>query len=514
MTTNQPKTASSNTLWSLLARLWFFPRRLQWRLTLAYALFTAVTALVFGIIGIALWWYLTFWVWLPNDVINNLFRASDLLASHLESTPADQNGLNIWLDKVVTSNRPPIRIPLGENKDGPPPPPSPRLDRVVSLAIVDTTGQLLLSYPAETFVSEKSLPMQISPEAIAGFQVALQGETDPAALTARNTDGNIVASAPILDESHHLLGVISVEIAPPFQESDFLQLALRQILPLVGGVLLIGGVAGVLFGYFIARGLTHRLDALAGAADTWSKGNFEVLVSDNSVDELGQLTQRLNQMALQLQTLMQTRQELASLDERNRLARDLHDAVKQQVFATAMQVGAALTSFDQNPSAAKVSLTEADRLVRQTQQELTALIQELRPAALEDKGLTAALREYINDWSRQNNIAAELRVRGEQSLPLLLEQTLFRVTQEALANIARHSKATMVDVCLAWEEDQVKLTLSDNGQGFNLDNDHGKGLGLRSMRERVEALGGDLSVSSQPEGGTQVMVRCNIPPKT
>jgi len=260
--------------------------------------------------------------------------------------------------------------------------------------------------------------------------------------------------------------------------------------------------------------LTHRLDALAGAADTWSKGNFEVLVSDNSVDELGQLTQRLNQMALQLQTLMQTRQELASLDERNRLARDLHDAVKQQVFATAMQVGAALTSFDQNPSVAKASLTEADRLVRQTQQELTALIQELRPAALEDKGLTAALREYINDWSRQNNITAELRVRGEQSLPLLLEQTLFRVMQEALANIARHSKATMVDVHLAWEEDQVKLTLLDNGQGFNPDDNHGKGLGLRSMRERVEALGGDLSVTSQPEGGTQVIVRCDIPPKT
>jgi NarL family two-component system sensor histidine kinase LiaS len=514
MTTNHSKHLLPNTLWSPLAQLWSFPRRLQWRLTLAYALFTAVTALVFGIIGIALWWYLTFWVWLPNDVINNLFRASTLLSPHLESTPPDQAGLNNWLDQIVINNRPPIRIPPADNKDVPPPPPSPRLDRVVSLAIVDATGQLLVSYPDETFVSEEPLTTQISSEAISGFQAALQGETDPAALTARNTDGNIVASVPILNSNQQLLGVISVEVVPPLQESDFLQFALRQILPIVGGVLLIGGVAGVLFGYFIARGLTHRLDALAGAADTWSKGDFEVLVSDNSVDELGQLTQRLNQMALQLQTLMQTRQELASLNERNRLARDLHDAVKQQVFATAMQVGAALTSFDQNPSVAKASLTEADRLIRQTQQELTALIQELRPAALEDKGLTAALREYINDWSRQNNIAVELRVRGEQSLPLLLEQTLFRVTQEALANIARHSKATMVEVSLAWEKDQVRLTLSDNGQGFNPVVNHGKGLGLRSMRERVEALGGDLSVTSQPEGGTQVMVRCDIPQKT
>jgi NarL family two-component system sensor histidine kinase LiaS len=214
-------------------------------------------------------------------------------------------------------------------------------------------------------------------------------------------------------------------------------------------------------------------------------------------------------MALQLQTMLQTRQELASLDERNRLARDLHDAVKQQVFATAMQVGAALALFEQNPAAAKKNLVETDRLVHQTQQELTRLIQELRPAALEDKGLTAALREYISDWSRQSNIAAEVRVRGEQAMPFLLEQTLFRVTQEALANIARHSRATRVEVCLAWAGEQVTLTLADNGQGFNPATIPGKGLGLRSMRERVEAIGGHLSVASQPEGGTQVMVQCD-----
>jgi NarL family two-component system sensor histidine kinase LiaS len=514
MTINHLKNSLPNTLWPPLAQLWSFFQRLQWRLTLAYALFTAITALVFGIIGVALWWYLTFWVWLPNGVANDLLRTSSLVSHYLEHTPPDQVGLNNWLDETVAGNRPAIRVPPADKKDSPPPLPPPRLDRVVSVAIVDAAGQLLISYPAETFVMEEPLSGQIPPEAITGFQAALQGETDPAALATRNAAGNIVATAPIFGSNQQLLGAIFVETVPPLQESEFLQLTLRQmILPVVWGVLIVGGVAGVLFGYFIARDLTRRLYALAGAADAWSHGDFDVLVSDNSGDELGQLAQRLNQMALQLQTLLQTRQELASLDERNRLARDLHDAVKQQVFATAMQVGAALTFFDQNPSAAKTCLTEADRLVHQTQQELTSLIQELRPAALEDKGLTTALREYINDWSRQNNIAAELRVRGEQSLPLLLEQTLFRVTQEALANIARHSDATTVEVYLAWEGDQVTLILSDNGRGFN-PVATGKGLGLRSMRERVEAIGGNLSVTSQPEGGTQVMVRCDKLPKT
>jgi NarL family two-component system sensor histidine kinase LiaS len=514
MTINRPKNPLPDTLWPPLARLWSFPRRLQWRLTLAYALFTAITALAFGIIGVALWWYLTFWVWLPNDVANNLLRTVPSLSPHLEHTPSDQVGLNNWLDEVVIGNRPAIRSPAADKKDSPPPLPPHRLDRVVSVAIVDTAGQLLISYPAETFVMEEPLSVQIPPEAMAGFQAALQGETDPAELATRKAAGNIVATAPIFGSNQQLLGAIFVEVVPPLQESQFFQLALRQmILPVVWGVLIIGGMAGVLFGYFIGRNLTRRLYALARAADAWSNGDFDVLVSDNSGDELGQLTQRLNQMALQLQTLLQTRQELASLDERNRLARDLHDAVKQQVFATAMQVGAALTFFDQNPPAAKASLIETDRLVRQTQQELTSLIQELRPAALEDKGLTTALREYINDWSRQNNIAAELRVRGEQSLPFLVEQTLFRVTQEALANIARHSDATTVEVYLVWAGDQVTLTLTDNGRGFNPATLPGKGLGLRSMRERVEAIGGHLNVISQLEGGTQVMVRCDkLPP--
>jgi NarL family two-component system sensor histidine kinase LiaS len=512
MATIDPKNSLLDTLWPPLAPLWSFFHRLQWKLTLVYALCTAVTALVFGIIGVALLWYLTFWVWIPNGVANDLLRTGPLLSPYLERTPPDRAGLNDWLHEMMVGNNLVIKMPARYDKEDvprpPPPPPSPRFDRVESIAIVDAAGQVVASYPDDAFAAGSALP--VSPEAMAGFRAALQGKTDLARLATRNASGNTVATAPIFGSNRQLLGAIFIEIAPPIRESDFLQLVLRQtILPLALGVLVVGGVAGVFFGYFIARDLTRRLYALAGAADAWSNGDFDVLVSDNSGDELGQLARRLNQMALHLQTLLQTRQELATLDERNRLARDLHDAVKQQVFATAMQVGAALALLDQNPTAAKKCLAETDRLVHQTQRELTSLIQELRPAALEDKGLTTALREYVSDWSRQNNITAEVRVRGEQSMLFLLEQTLFRVTQEALANIARHSDATAVEVYLAWEGDQVTLSISDNGRGFNPATTHGKGLGLRSMRERVEAIGGHLSVTSQPEAGTQVTVSCD-----
>jgi NarL family two-component system sensor histidine kinase LiaS len=133
------------------------------------------------------------------------------------------------------------------------------------------------------------------------------------------------------------------------------------------------GLVGTVFGYFTARGLTKRLRTLSRAADSWSKGSFSIIVQDRSEDELGQLAQHLNQMAEHLQNLLQTRQELATLDERNRLARELHDSVKQQVFATSMQVGAARASIDQDPQAAQAHLAEAEQLSRQAQKELTTL---------------------------------------------------------------------------------------------------------------------------------------------
>jgi signal transduction histidine kinase len=512
MTHNDTQAHTSHKNWPARLQAWLrpFSGRLQWRLTAYYALFTALTVLVLGAISVALLWYLAFSAWIPNQVANDLLKLGPMVAPFLERTPPDRAGLNNWLNQVMVGDHLVTRLPPGgdNRKDGgPPPPPSPRLDQVVSLAVVGPAGQVVTSYPAGTFAAGAALP--VPSEAAAAWKAALQGETDAARLAARNAAGDVVAAAPIFDARGRLVGALYVEVAPPLDEAGFLQIVLRQtILPVVLGVLVVGVVAGVLFGYFIARDLNRRLRALAGAADAWSSGDFDVLVTDNSGDELGQLAHRLNQMALQLQTLLHTRQELATLDERNRLARDLHDAVKQQVFATAMQVGAALTLFDQNPAAAKARLVETDQLVRQTQQELTILIQELRPAALKDKGLAAALRDYIGDWSRQNAIAAEVRVRGEQSMSFLLEQSLFRITQEALANIARHSGATHVEVELAWEGDRVTLSLADNGRGFNPATANGKGVGLRSMRERVEAIGGELSVTSQPGAGTQIVVRC------
>jgi NarL family two-component system sensor histidine kinase LiaS len=192
------------------------------------------------------------------------------------------------------------------------------------------------------------------------------------------------------------------------------------------------------------------------------------------------------------------------VEERNRLARDLHDSVKQQVFAISMQLGAARALLNDGHQAYG-PVTEAERLAKQAGAELTTLIRELRPPGLESKSLAGALQDYVAEWSRQNGIAADLKVDAS-SIALPEAETLFRVTQEALANVARHSQAGKVTVELAREDNEIILTVEDDGAGFDMGRVE-KGVGLDSMRERLEAIGGQLEISSQRSGGTRVMAR-------
>jgi two-component system, NarL family, sensor histidine kinase LiaS len=227
---------------------------------------------------------------------------------------------------------------------------------------------------------------------------------------------------------------------------------------------------------------------------------------------LGQVARQLNRMAEQLQNLLEARQKLATLEERNRLARDLHDSVKQQIFAISMQIGATKVLLKRDVDAAEARLKEAEKLVHQAQQELTSLIRELRPVALEGKGLVAALRELATEWTQQTTIVANLQAGNAQEtqvLPLTVEEALFRVAQEALANVARHSKATLVQMILTTTDDTVTLSITDNGQGFDTTPQGHLGVGLLSMQERMKALGGDVQVESTPGKGTRVIAYCN-----
>jgi NarL family two-component system sensor histidine kinase LiaS len=196
---------------------------------------------------------------------------------------------------------------------------------------------------------------------------------------------------------------------------------------------------------------------------------------------------------------------MAVSEERNRLARDLHDSAKQQALAASFQIGTALTLYESDPQNAKKHLVEADALVDSVRNELTILVQELRPQSLEGQDFSEILKEYTFDWSQRCGIEINVNVEGSDQPSLETKEALFRIAQEALANVARHSSASSVEISLKYESNLVTMMIQDNGIGFDINAAH-NGLGLSSMRERTGVLSGSFTVMSEPGQGTQIIV--------
>lgn len=343
----------------------------------------------------------------------------------------------------------------------------------------------------------------LDPEALTFARAALNGQKDLSQLGVRLPTTAIIGAAPVRDEKDRVLGAVAFRTPPLFWVSPGATVVSLPAVALIPALFsaLIGGIAG----WLSARRLTRRFDAIAHAADAWARGELAERAPERENDELGRLARRLNQMAEDLNSALSTRRELAAAEERNRLARDLHDTVKQQAFAAAMQAAAAKARLSAGDApGATEHLAEAETLIKTMQADLTAVIQELRPTE-SGAPLTARLQKLVADWSRTSDISAEV-LGNAPPLPEPTTRELLLVVQEALANIARHSGARQVQLALTRQGELLTLTLTDNGTGF--DPIHArKGLGLTSMRERVESLpGGIFTLSSTPGKGTTITV--------
>ncbi len=232
------------------------------------------------------------------------------------------------------------------------------------------------------------------------------------------------------------------------------------------------------------------------------------LIGDDITRLFSAITQRASISIANMELFEQTK-DLAVMEERNRLARDLHDSAKQKAFAALAQLGTVRSRLNGNGDPVSMHLSEAENLVSDVIQELTFLVQEIYPIALQEKGLPAALRDYIYEWENRNDTTIQLVNRGERRLPLEMEQALYRVAQEALANVARHSKARRMDISLVYNHDSVQLSLADDGCGFDLEK-KSYGMGLRSMRERVSSIHGTVQIQSAPGHGTRILVQAPI----
>ncbi|SPL94348.1 putative two-component system sensor kinase [[Actinomadura] parvosata subsp. kistnae] len=194
--------------------------------------------------------------------------------------------------------------------------------------------------------------------------------------------------------------------------------------------------------------------------------------------------------------------ELAMLEERNRVARELHDAVTQKLFSLRLSAQAAGAMLDKAPDKAAAELERVQRLAGEALAELRAVIVELRPAELDRHGLSETLRKHVRLLDRLHPVAVTFECGELPPLDSAVEVAVLRVAQEALHNAVRHSGAATVSVRLAYADGRLELVVRDDGSGF--EQAESRGLGLVSMRDRAEAIGGELRVDSVPGAGTTV----------
>jgi two-component system NarL family sensor kinase len=200
---------------------------------------------------------------------------------------------------------------------------------------------------------------------------------------------------------------------------------------------------------------------------------------------------------------------LGAVEERNRLAREIHDTLAQGLTATTLQLESAdaLLDADSSSERAREPLRRALSLTQANLEEARRSVLDLRATPLEGRSLSEALRVLVKRWEADTGTSTRYGVvNGGRPLPPQVEVALYRICQEALANVARHAEAGRVGVRLVATPEQVRLIVEDDGRGFGTSGMSGDHHGLVGMNERAKMLGGSLDVSSSPDAGTRVEV--------
>lgn len=198
---------------------------------------------------------------------------------------------------------------------------------------------------------------------------------------------------------------------------------------------------------------------------------------------------------------------LAALQERQRLARNLHDAVNQSLFSAGLIAEVLPRLWERDPDEGRQSLEDLRRLTRGAQADMRLLLAELRPSTLTDAELGDLLRLLGNALAGRTNIPISVTTSGEGKLPADVQVALYRLCQEGLNNIAKHAGASRVDIQLQYDAGAVELRIRDDGRGFDPEQTPPGHYGLSMMRERASAVGAMLSINSQPGHGAEIIIR-------
>ncbi|NLY30281.1 MAG: sensor histidine kinase [Firmicutes bacterium] len=298
--------------------------------------------------------------------------------------------------------------------------------------------------------------------------------------------------------------------------------------PLVWVVLLAlgiaaGSVVGLWLEYESSRALRKDLDEIRYGVRVLTEGNLHYRWKEWGVRITDQLRHQLNRMAAQwqdqtrrLQRLADEKEQLVTqareagmLAERQRLARELHDAVSQQLFALAMTAAAARRQLHSSPDQVEVSLQRLEDTAKQAQREMRALLLQLRPVELEEEPLASAIESLVSEIEARGLLTCRTELEQNLELSPSTAANLLRIFQEAVTNSLRHARAENLEVRLYQEADVIRLVIVDDGVGFDLKEALNRrvSLGLTAMQERAQECGGQMKIVSVPGWGTRISVQ-------
>lgn len=249
-----------------------------------------------------------------------------------------------------------------------------------------------------------------------------------------------------------------------------------------------------------------------GVLSIYNKQGEGATFSDRDA-ELATLFANQAAVAIENARLYEQTREYAVVEERNRLARELHDSVTQTLFSVTLLCQAALSLWERDPARARERLERASELGQGALAEMRALIFELRPMALQEEGLISALRKHLAAVKNREGLDVRLQVSGaERRLPGRIEEAAFRIAQESLNNVVKHARAQRASVELWFDDDLLRVVTADDGVGFNpAARARARTMGMVSMRERAEQVGGHLQVDSAPGSGARVTAELPVP---
>jgi len=296
----------------------------------------------------------------------------------------------------------------------------------------------------------------------------------------------------------------------------------NQIFLIIGIYVFVGTILAFIIGFQSSSSNIKRLHEISALISQYANGNYHYRIDIHHKDELTRVTDDLNKLGKIMQNHVRSLQRLAEeneafskeahktavIEERQRLARDLHDAVSQQLFAITMMSEAIIKQMDEQPQMAKKQLQDVVEAAYHSQAEMRALLLHLRPVYLSGKTLADGVTSLVNDLEAKSNMSFDLSLPEKLELSEVVEEHVFRIIQEGFSNILRHANASEIKLSIVQYSKELLVKLQDNGKGFNVDEHFNKSsLGLKTMKERSEELGGICAIHSRKNEGTVVTIR-------